>query len=560
MINIHYKSDDFRYIFLTGDQKELKELEKYLNKIPSYMFLPSYTAPPKPEVYLNKFKTKDGVVVYWAHSGLYKTIYDWGVENKVTVNGIENNLKYTKFDMSQEDFTVYVKRWNLSVEPRPYQLKAAWLILKYNQSLSELATRAGKTLIGYIVFRAAMEKLGVKKILMIVPSIQLVKQGVEDMSSYAEFFKSETVWAQGELCESSNLTIGTFQSLVKRADKKSAKYSPSFFSEYDLVCVDEAHKLQCKSINTILSQPFMKNVKLKFGFTGTLPDEGTIESFACHSLMGPTIQQLKTAELVDEGYLAKPVITQIRISHPESESLDNEYITCGEYLVGNDKKVDGKVQKLPEEQRRFTMVNVKTLPFGVQQAKRMCTKNEYKDYLIDLCKNTAANLLMLEQMLVHNDIKRLDIIKRIINSRGNQNCIVFAHHVEYIKFLAKYIEQYLPQKIVLVITGSITLKKRQAIIKTMNENQDVILVASFACVGTGLTFKNVDYAINAQSFKSSIINQQALGRGLLKSDEKNNFYLYDLIDIWPTKRIYSQGLAKIRLYKKEKFQFYIKEL
>ena len=560
MINIHYKSDDFRYIFLTGDQKELKELEKYLNKIPSYMFLPSYTAPPKPEVYLNKFKTKDGVVVYWAHSGLYKTIYDWGVENKVTVNGIENNLKYTKFDMSQEDFTAYVKRWNLSVEPRPYQLKAAWLILKYNQSLSELATRAGKTLIGYIVFRAAMEKLGVKKILMIVPSIQLVKQGVEDMSSYAEFFKSETVWAQGELCESSNLTIGTFQSLVKRADKKSAKYSPSFFSEYDLVCVDEAHKLQCKSINTILSQPFMKNVKLKFGFTGTLPDEGTIESFACHSLMGPTIQQLKTAELVDEGYLAKPVITQIRISHPESESLDNEYITCGEYLVGNDKKVDGKVQKLPEEQRRFTMVNVKTLPFGVQQAKRMCTKNEYKDYLIDLCKNTAANLLMLEQMLVHNDTKRLDIIKRIINSRGNQNCIVFAHHVEYIKFLAKYIEQSLPQKTVLVITGSITLKKRQAIIKTMNENQDVILVASFACVGTGLTFKNVDYAINAQSFKSSIINQQALGRGLLKSDEKNNFYLYDLIDIWPTKRIYSQGLAKIRLYKKEKFQFYIKEL
>lgn len=560
MINIHYKSDDFRYIFLTGEQKELKELEKYLNKIPSYMFLPSYTAPPKPEVYLNKFKTKDGVVVYWAHSGLYKTIYDWGVENKVTVNGIENNLKYTKFDMSQEDFTAYVKRWNLSVEPRPYQLKAAWLILKYNQSLSELATRAGKTLIGYIVFRTAMEKLGVKKILMIVPSIQLVKQGVEDMSSYAEFFKSETVWAQGELCESSNLTIGTFQSLVKRADKKSAKYSPSFFSEYDLVCVDEAHKLQCKSINTILSLPFMKNVKLKFGFTGTLPDEGTIESFACHSLMGPTIQQLKTVELVDEGYLAKPVITQIRISHPESESLDNEYITCGEYLVGNDKKVDGKIQKLPEEERRFTMVNVKTLPFGVQQAKRMCTKNEYKDYLIDLCKNTAANLLMLEQMLVHNDTKRLDIIKRIINSRGNQNCIVFAHHVEYIKFLAKYIEQSLPQKTVLVITGSITLKKRQAIIKTMNENQDVVLVASFACVGTGLTFKNVDYAINAQSFKSSIINQQALGRGLLKSDEKNNFYLYDLIDVWPTKRIYSQGLAKIRLYKKEKFQFYIKEL
>lgn len=557
MIKIVYKPEDTRYIFLVGDAGELKELEKYLNKIPEYQFLPSYTAPKRPEVYLNKFKAKNGAVIYWAHSGLYKTIYDWGVENGVTVDGIDNRLKYTQFDLSYNDFCDVVKSWGLSLEPRPYQLRAAWTILKYNQSLSELATRAGKTLIGYIVFRMAMERMDVKKILMIVPSIQLVRQGVKDLSEYAEFFKTDTVWAKGELCESSNLTIGTFQSLVKRADKTSAKYNPKFFNGYDLVCVDEAHKTQCKSINTILSQPFMKNVKLKFGFTGTLPEEGSIESFACHSLMGPTVQELKTAALVDEGYLARPDITQVRIEHPESQELTQEYIKYGEYLVGNDKVEDGKIVKLPLSQQHFTMKNVKTLPYGVSQVKKMTTPDEYRNYLIDMCKAAGAKLLMLEQMLVHNDPKRINVMVNIIKKRADENCIVFAHHVEYIKHLARTLQTALPDKAVYVITGNINLKKREKIIQEMNENQNVILVASFGCVATGLTFKNIDYAINAQSFKSSIVNQQALGRGLLRTDSKNKFYLYDLVDDWPTKRIFAQGRAKIKLYQREHFDYKI---
>ena len=151
----------------------------------------------------------------------------------------------------------------MSITPRPYQYEAAYKILQNKQSLSQLATRAGKTLIAYMVFRYMLEH-GAKKILMIVPSIQLVKQGVTDFSEYAEFFKTETIWAKGEYCESANLTIGTFQSLVMRADPKSKKYNPKFFKEYDVVCVDEAHKLVCKSINTILSQDFIRDTKIRF--------------------------------------------------------------------------------------------------------------------------------------------------------------------------------------------------------------------------------------------------------------------------------------------------------
>lgn len=561
MIKVIYKEQDKRYIFMQSDspnQKELSDLEKYLNKIPSYMFLPSFRGVPKPEVFLNKFKSKDGKLIYWCHSGLVGTIQSWCSENGINITGVDDNLIRRDMPMTLDDFKNYVSSWGLSISPRDYQYEAAYNILKYRQSLSQLATRAGKTLIAYIVFRYMLERGGARKILMIVPSIQLVKQGVEDFSEYAEFFKTETVWAKSELCESANLTIGTYQSLVQRADPKSKKYNPKFFDGYDICLIDEAHHLVCKSINTILGLNFMKNVKLKFGFTGTLPEEGTIESFCCHSLMGSTIQDISPMELVEGGFLAKPDITQIRIVYPDGKALTDAYIKCGEYLNSNDKLIDGKKVLLPKENRSFTMQYEKTLPYALRQVKSLYTPEEYRSYLIDLCKAKGSNLLMLEQMLVHRSQKRLKVIDDILTGM-TKNCIVFAHHTEYLKFLKGHFEERFPDRKVRIIEGSASLKKRQKIINEMNVEDGVILCASYGCCSTGLTFKNVDFCILAQSFKSEIVNLQSIGRLMIKTSEKDTFYLYDLVDVFPTKRIYTQGLAKIKTYKKEGFNYRIVE-
>ena len=558
MIKIIYKPTDMRYIFMQSDspnQEELIKLEGYLNLIPQYMFLPSFRGIPKPEVFLNKFRAKDGRLIYWCHSGLSKTIYDWCNANNIILTGIDDNLIYRSVPMNLDAFKQYVDGWEMSITPREYQYEAAFRIIQHRQSLSQLATRAGKTLIAYMVFRYMLEH-GAKKILMIVPSIQLVKQGVADFSEYKEFFKSETVWAKSELCASANLTIGTFQSLVQRADKKSKKYDPSFFKDYDVVCVDEAHHLVCKSINTILGLDFMKDVKLKFGFTGTLPQESTIESFCCHSLMGPTIQDISPMELVDEGFLAKPDITQIRINYPDTDELTQSYIHCGEYLNSIDKIVDGKKVLLPKEKREFTMQYEKTLPYALKQIKAMYEPIEYRSYLIDLCKAKGSNLLMLEQMLVHRSTKRLEIITSLLSDM-KKNCIVFAHHTEYLKFLKTYFESRFPDRKVRIIEGSANLKKRQKIIDEMNKEDGVILCASYGCCSTGLTFKNVDYCILAQSFKSEIVNLQSIGRCMLKTAEKDTFYMYDLVDCFPTKRLYTQGLAKVKTYQKEGFNYRI---
>jgi len=545
-------------MFLYGDQKELRVLEDYLNKIPQYMFLPSFRGIPKPEVFLNKMKTKTGQTIYYCFSGLWKTIVDFLKEKGIENEGVDPQYIRTDFKMTFDEFKSYVDSWNLNLPPREYQLKSAWTILHYQQSLSQLATRAGKTLIAYMVFRYMLEH-GAHNILMIVPNVSLVKQAVDDMKEYKEFFKSETVWADGEFAVDANLTIGTFQSLVRKVDKKNKKYDPGFFKKFDVLLIDEAHTSKCESIKNILNQDFMKFIKLKFGFSGSLPEENTIDSFACHSLLGPIIQDIRSKELMDGGFITPVEIQQIRINYQESPELIREYIRCGEYLNGNDKVVGGKKVMLPKEEQDFTMKNVKTLPYAIAQLKNVYEPREYMSYLVDLCKAKGSNLLLLEQMLVHRSKKRLLVMDNILE-KIEKNTIVFAHHTEYLKFLEQHFKESFPDRPVYLITGSTSTKKRSQIIQALLNDKGAILCASFGCCSTGLTFKNIDYGIFAQSFKSHIIVLQSIGRGLCLANGKDKFTIYDLIDCFPTKRLAMQGVAKVKLYKKEQFEFYIKDV
>ena len=60
---------DKRYIFLTGDPKEMRALEQHMNKIPQYMLLPTFRGIPRPEVFLDRFK-RDEQTIYYCAAGL----------------------------------------------------------------------------------------------------------------------------------------------------------------------------------------------------------------------------------------------------------------------------------------------------------------------------------------------------------------------------------------------------------------------------------------------------------------------------------------------------------
>lgn len=561
MVQLLINPNDKRFIFLSAetqdDQAQLVKLEKYMNKIPQYMLLPTYRGIPEAEVFLDKFKGKSGWV-YFCAAGLWKTVVDFFTKQGWSLkNTIDSNFKYTPFSMTKAEFAEYVAGWNLNITPYDYQIESAWLILKYNLSLSELATRAGKTLIFYIVSRSAKELMGVKNILMIVPSIHLVKQGVKDLQEYAEYFNTEQIWSNGEEVEMADLTIGTFQSLVRRADPRYKTYNPGYFDKFDMVCVDEAHKAPCKSIKTILNLEAFKHLKLRFGFTGTLPKEGSIEGFACRAILGPKIQVIKARELIDNGFLADPIIKQFRIKY-SPKSIEDITIKCAEYLLSSYVTENGSKKTLPKADQVFTMIHEKKLPVAIKESKKLLEKDEYIMYINEMCA-LSSKTLNLEQMMTMFSKPRLDLMDKIVRNL-KKNVIIFAHNVEYIKFLEQHFKKLFPNRHVYKITGATSLKKRQQTLDKMLESDDCILIGGYGVVGTGLTIRRVDYGIFAQSFKSDVITRQSLGRLMLRTSVKSEFYLYDIIDEYPTKKLHKQALEKVKIYKSEGHQFSIEEI
>lgn len=598
MIHFVFTKQDLRYLFLKFDNQEdelwLKSskthdnLTDWINLVDPICYLAQNKGkPPFTQDFLFKYVQQSGQTIYYCAIGLWQEIYKFFKKHNVKFDGLLDHQEMFKQDIKHtfEEFKGIVDSWNLSLKPRDYQYESAYNILQWKQSVSSLATRAGKTLIAYIVFRYAMEYMGVKKILMIVPSIDLVKQGFSDFQKYQEFFKAECIWGGGKLVQSSNLTIGTFQSLIKFLDKKEKKYNPHFYDGYDLVFVDETHRATARQMRTIICQPFMRNVKIAFGMTGTIPEEHTIPYYCLKSLLGATIQKITPRELMDEGYISKVKIKQIRIHYKNLEKTYENYMRCAEYAIGefmmeDDPKHPGKKKKVLLENPQFQIKYKKTIPFGVREAKekifygydfdnpqlyekddmyKLCRQSYLKQLKKLIAESGNSNALVVERMTTHFMDERINFLVEKILPTCDKNTLILGHHTEYLRNVLEIVKSAFPWRHVELITGSVNSKKRDQIKKILSENNDCILIASFGTMSTGITLSNLCFGVFLESFKSNVVNIQSIGRGLGLSDLKDKYVLYDLIDCFDNKvlsnKIYLQGLQKIKLYQKEKYPY-----
>ena len=588
MIHFKFSEQDIRYLFLKFDNKEdekwLKKLKEHINLVDPVCYLPTYTGIPYTQDFIWEYVQSTGGKIYYCSIGLWKVIFDFFKDNNVQFDGLLENQHFFKRELKHtfEEFKAIVDSWGLSKNPRPYQYESAYKILQWKSSLSELATRAGKTLISYMIFRYAMEYLGVKNILMIVPATDLVKQAYNDFNEYAEFFKTECIWGGGKLVESSNLTVGTFQSLIKfiekpKKGKVNKKYNPSFYDKFDCVFVDETHRATAAQIKTIITQPFMKNVKLKFGLTGTLPKINTIDYFCVSAELGAKIQEISPKELMDEGYISNIEINQVRLWYQDEQKQKDVFIKCAEYALSEyvtEENEKGRHVRIPLENPEHQIQCVKRLPFMIQEVKAKLFLNDnsigqYKkaqwDYIKYLRKHisldTTTNSLVIERMMTHFFDERVDYLLYTILPKCDKNTLILGHHTQYLRDLYNKIKEEFPDRHVEIITGAVNAKKRDQIKQLLKENNDCILVGSYGCMSTGITLNNLCFGVLFESFKSNVINMQSIGRGLGLKELSDKYVLYDIIDCFsPTitpKKIYLQGLAKIKIYEEESYPYKI---
>lgn len=574
MIHFKFSDKDNRYLYIKYDDHTdylvLQDLQTKMNLVDPKCYLANYSGPRVTQDFLFEYKQPDGSLIFYCSIGLWQYIWKYLKSNNIPFDGLDEKYLKRPIKHTFDEFKAIVDSWGMSRTPRPYQYESAYKILQWNKSVLQLATRAGKTLIAYMVFRYCSEYLGTKRILMIVPSIDLVKQGYNDFNEYAEYFKTECLWGGGKLVESSNLTIGTFSTLISFLDRKNKKYNPHFFDTYDIVFVDETHRANAASIKNIISQPFMQKLKIAFGMTGTLPKENTTERFCVHALLGALIKKVTPAELMEEGYISKVKIYQHRLHYPEPTKEKPDYrqvktwIRCAEYCLSEfvtvpNKKNPRKKDKVLLENPEFLIAYKKQFPDGLYNAKRSIAKQiapmedkirNYQKLLQNAVKaSPSANLLHIEIMMAHFFEERVDYLLKILDDCP-RNTLILAQHREYIKHVYDRIKEKYPDRPVLYVIGG--SKDRKIVKEVLANNNNCILVAGYSIMGTGITLSNLCYGVLFESFKSNVINMQSIGRGLGLSDMKEEYVLHDITDCFSKKeasnKIYYQGLERIKIY------------
>jgi len=431
-----------------------------------------------------KFPHWDGDVKFFQERTQRIPLGLWGEVKKMAEKfnfplTIEGNDAIIDPEFSEEDFEAWMIDHfeECSITPKYFQIEAAKRVLKFMNCTEEVSTSGGKTLIAYMIFRYLLDKKKLKKMLYVVPNIGLVEQSEDKFYEYDEKCGYEKPsWVS--VCifggskrrneEEANIVFGTFQSLAKK--------DLDYFKEFDVVCIDEVHHAKSISIKNILVK--CHNAKWKFGLTGSLPKEGSCDSFTIQAYLGPNVYTFSSHQLIDEGN-ATPV-------HVIGIELD--------YLTDKVKK------------DLYDLRNVSA---------------DEKD---------GVKLLNLEKQIAREERKRLVYICETISKAKKNSLVLFADiKNSYGRTIYNWLREN-TEKNVYYIDGSTEADKREFFKKKMEDEEDVILVASIGVFSEGIDISNIHNLYIVESSKSEIMVRQMLGRGMRLMPGKEKIIVFDFSD------------------------------
>jgi len=185
------------------------------------------------------------------------------------------------------------------VELRDYQISIVNNFLENPQSLQEIATGAGKTLMT-AALSYSVEQYG--RSIIIVPNKNLVTQTEAD---YINLGLDVGVYFGDRKEYNKTHTICTWQSLnnLLKKTKEGEADIMDFIEGVVCVMVDEVHMAKADALKTLLTGVFAK-VPIRWGLTGTIP-KAKYEAQSLFVSLGNIIGKLSASELQDQGVLAQ---------------------------------------------------------------------------------------------------------------------------------------------------------------------------------------------------------------------------------------------------------------
>ena len=496
-------SEDNQWLILAQctDEVEKKQVELSLTKkIHNWYFHPLV----KKKIWDGSINFIDKRGPFWKIPiGLWSEVLEIGKEYgyEFHIEGIER-LFLT--DLKLEDFKAWVDEFfeDSDIEPRDYQIEAAWKIVKFRYSVSEIATSSGKTLISFMIFAFLKSQGYIRKFLMIVPSTNLVIQGTEDFEDYGIDqigSKIQQIGGGSKMREGCDVVIGTFQSLVKK-DRE-------YFEEFDAVFIDEAHHTNSTSIKKIMSN--CMHTGWRFGLTGTLTKRGSADHLTIQQYLGPVLVEISPDFLFRNNY-ATPVAIKIVIL----DWLSAEYKDKMAELKSSSEKMEGN--DLYNLERKLVISNKARL-----------------NYIVDFINKTSKNSLVLFQSV------KDEYGRNIWNGIRETNSSKEAFYVD----------------------GDTNEQLREEYKSRMETGENKVLIATYGTFSTGISINNLHNIFLVESYKSEVLIKQSLGRGMRKMEGKEKVNIIDFVDDFSTvgykNYLMKHSEARISIYKNENFDYKI---
>ena len=216
---------------------------------------------------------------------------------------------------------------------RDYQVEVVNNFLQNPQSLQEVATGAGKTIITATLSKIT-EPYG--RSLVIVPNKSLVTQTEED---YINCGLDVGVYFGDRKELGKTHTICTWQSLnildKKFKDGSAVLSLAEFLEDVSTIIIDEVHQAKAEVLKKLLTQN-LRNAPIRWGLTGTIPKE-RFEFESIHASIGPVIGQVSAKELQDKGVLSN---CHVNIIQMIDTAVHRDYQSELKYLVTNDSRLE----------------------------------------------------------------------------------------------------------------------------------------------------------------------------------------------------------------------------
>lgn len=485
------------------------ELNDYFTfDVPGAKFMPAY----RNKVWDGKIRLFN-VMTCTLYGGLNRYLEEFCKARKYE---IEYETDFSSDEFSLIEAKKFVQDLKPKFQPRDYQLDAFVHAVRERRALLLSPTASGKSFIIYLLTRYYNAKT-----LIIVPTTTLVHQLEKDFRDYGYSDNNRT--SEGSNFGNKGSNSGSSRIGSNLGSSEGDEWTSGIHKIYS-----GQEKRSSAQITITTWQSIYKQTKEWFSqYDVVIGDEAHL--FKAKSLTSiltklenckyrfgftGTLDGTQTHKLVLEGLFGP-----VRKVTTTSELIEQKHLA--------DFKIKAIVLSYPDSVRQM-----------------IARANDYQseiDYIVRL-------------------EERNNFIKNLVLSLEGNTLLLFQFVEKHGTVLYDKLKDEAERKIFFV-HGGVDGEERDSIREIVEQENNSIIVASFGTFSTGINIRNLHNVIFASPSKSRVRNLQSIGRGLRKSDTKEEATLFDIADdlTWKAKKNYTllHFMERVKVYNEEKFEYKI---